>query len=180
MEIIKTSNGWEYQGILFTDEKSALSVKEHEESSVEPAVSIFDSVGARFVILVKPDAVKRNLALTIMKKVEQGFLEAGLHLEIGHLIINTLSRNEAEALYEEHKDKSHFNDLVDFMVSGNSMVMMAVTKNGADGISLAREIAKQIRAEYGTSIRHNCVHISDSVKAGEREANIFLPLTEIF
>jgi nucleoside-diphosphate kinase len=179
MEIIKTNKGFEYQGVLFTDEKSALSVKEFEEASIEPTKSIFDSSGARFVIIVKPDAVKRGLGLTLMRKVEQGFLEAGLNLDIGHLILSTLSRNEAEALYEEHKDKSHFNDLIDFMISGNSMVMMATTTNGNEGILLAREIAKQIRAEYGTSIRHNCIHISDSVKAGEREANIFLSLTEV-
>lgn len=41
MEIKKTDKGWEYHGIIFSDEKSARKTKEFEENSHDEAISIF-------------------------------------------------------------------------------------------------------------------------------------------
>ncbi len=51
MEIKKTDKGWEFQGIVFSDEKSALETKAFEESSSSETKSIFaGSEGAKFVV----------------------------------------------------------------------------------------------------------------------------------
>ncbi len=51
MEIKKTDKGWEYNGIVFSDEKSAIETKALEESSSSDAESIFvGSEGAKLVV----------------------------------------------------------------------------------------------------------------------------------
>jgi transcriptional regulator with XRE-family HTH domain len=51
MDVKKTEKGWEYQGIVFSEEKSAFETKALEESSSDEAESIFvGSEGAKFVV----------------------------------------------------------------------------------------------------------------------------------
>lgn len=89
--------------------------------------------------------------------------------------------------YDHLKDMPFFPGIVDFMTSDNVMVLVFEAENA---ISKARELlgptdSKKadkgtIRGDFGTDMRMNVCHASDSVESAEREiANFFLP-EEIF
>ena len=68
--------------------------------------------------IIKPDATERNLTGLINAKFEN----AGLKI-IGQKRLQ-LTKSIAEKFYEIHKDRSFYNDLVDFMISGPVVVQV--------------------------------------------------------
>ena len=112
--------------------------------------------------IIKPDAVKKNVIGEIYTRFEKK------GLKIGAAKMLSLTKEEAEAFYREHKERPFFNDLVKFMTSGPVMVQVlegenAVLENrnlmGATDPKEA-EIGT-IRADFATSIDANAVHGSD-------------------
>ena len=72
------------------------------------------------LILLKPDAVQRNLSGEIIKILEQtGYKIIGIKFMI-------LPLEKANDHYSEHKDKPFFNDLVEFMTSGPNLSIESV------------------------------------------------------
>jgi len=133
------------------------------------------------LVIVKPDAYQRGLDAYIVEMLANAILSGGIDFWLEDIRTIDMSKSQAEALYAEHSEKSHFNDLVEFMTSGPSQILHFQTKsNGADFITLIRDGVQAIRKKYGTSIRHNCVHASDSVEAADREMAIFFrPMGEL-
>ncbi len=126
--------------------------------------------------IIKPDAVKKNVIGEIYTRFEKK------GLKIGAAKMLSLTKEEAEAFYREHKERPFFNDLVKFMTSGPVMVQVlegenAVLENrnlmGATDPKEA-EIGT-IRADFATSIDANAVHGSDSIQTARREINFFFP-----
>ena len=123
---------------------------------------------ANSFIIIKQDAVKRNLTNKILDK----FLK-------DHVIVmaqlKQLTVQEARDLYVVHSEKLFYNDLVTFMVDGPSMILLLCNKSlsNSDAILLVRDMTQQIREEFGTSVRENCIHASDSVEAMIRESALF-------
>ena len=126
--------------------------------------------------IIKPDAVKKNVIGEIYTRFEKK------GLKIGAAKMLSLTKEEAEAFYREHKERPFFNDLVKFMTSGPVMVQVlegenAVLENrnlmGATDPKEA-EIGT-IRADFATSIDANAVHGSDSIETARREINFFFP-----
>ena len=73
----------------------------------------------RTFAMVKPDGVRRNLAGTLIKRIEaRGFRIVGLKLM-------QISRETAEQHYGEHKGKPFFAGLVDFITSGPVVAISA-------------------------------------------------------
>lgn len=130
----------------------------------------------RSCLIVKPDGVRRGLVGEVRRRVEK----AGLRI-ISEKRMH-LSREMAERLYEVHRGKDFFAPLVDFMVSGD-VVMMVV--EGENAVGVLREIvgctdpAKAgrgtIRGDFGTSTRENVVHASDSPESARREISLLFP-----
>src|SRR5258708_2483775 len=123
----------------------------------------------RTCILVKPDAVCRNLTGKVLGR----FAEAGLSLRALEML--QLSTSQAEAFYGEHKGKPFYERLVRFMTSAP---IVASVWEGDGAIAKARSVMGAtnspeaalgtLRKEFGTNNRYNVVHGSDSKAAAER------------
>ena len=94
----------------------------------------------------------------------------------------SLTTEEAESFYKEHKERPFFNDLVKFMTSGPVMVQVLEGENAVlenrnlMGATDPREAGTgTIRADFAASIDANAVHGSDSIETARQEINFFFP-----
>ncbi|HGJ5874218.1 MULTISPECIES: nucleoside-diphosphate kinase [Arsenophonus] len=130
--------------------------------------------------IIKPNAVKKNEIGAIYNRFEQ----AGLEIIAAKMV--HLNREQAEGFYAEHKGKSFFAGLVEFMISGPIMLQVLA---GKDAIQRYRDLmgatdpskalAGTLRADYADSFTANAVHGSDSVVSAEREIAYFFTDDEI-
>tara|TARA_B100000900_G_C19939524_1_gene457061 strand:- start:19 stop:420 length:402 start_codon:yes stop_codon:yes gene_type:complete len=124
--------------------------------------------------IIKPDAYKNGHAGKIIDRIiEEGFI-------INHMKQLLLSKKKAEGFYEVHKDRPFFGELVDFMSSGNCVVLSLKRENAVSkwreviGATNPEEADKgTIRDLYGTDTGNNAVHGSDSSENGIIESNYF-------
>jgi nucleoside-diphosphate kinase len=126
--------------------------------------------------IVKPDAMAKK----VLGQILATFEEAGLSIIAGR--IHTLKKEEAEQFYAEHKERSFFGELVDYMCSGPVFISVlegedAVAKNRTlmGATDPAKADAGTIRARFGDSIGANAVHGSDSPTSAAREIALFFP-----
>ncbi len=133
------------------------------------------------LILVKPDAIKRNAGGSILARFEsQGLKIVGLKM---------LHVNEelAKKHYEMHVGKSFFKDLLEYITS---TPIIAAVLEGEGAVEKIRKImgstdpAKAdpgtIRKDFGIDIQQNAVHGSDSIESAEREINLFFGKDQVF
>jgi len=124
----------------------------------------------RTLAMIKPDAVARGLAGQILARYEQeGFKVLACRK-------TRLSRQEAEAFYEVHRERPFFSSLCDFMTSG-PIYAVALERDGA--IAYLRQVMGAtdptqaedgtIRALYAENIERNCVHGSDAPETAAQE-----------
>ncbi len=129
----------------------------------------------RTLILIKPDAVRKNALGAILKVFEdQGF-------SIRMLRMLRLSKDEAREFYSIHSSKPFFDELVDFITSG-PIVAAVIEGNSNDVIVRVRSIIGAtdprkaekgtIRYIYGSSITENAIHASDSLESFLREVKV--------
>ena len=124
--------------------------------------------------IVKPDAYKNGYAGKIIDRI----IKEGFAIDQMKQILMT--REKAEGFYEVHKERPFFGELVDFMSSGNCVVLSLKRENavakwreviGATNPEEADE--GTIRALFGTNTGNNAVHGSDSAENGMIESNYF-------
>lgn len=130
-------------------------------------------------VMIKPDGMERNLAGQIISRINQKGLNISSQKDI--LITDDL----AEKLYEEHKAKSFYPGLLNYMTSGAVKVMRV---EGENAIQVMRDLMGNtypdkalpgtIRGDFKTdnpdkSVIKNIIHGSDSAKSAERELKIF-------
>jgi nucleoside-diphosphate kinase len=120
------------------------------------------------------------MAKKVLGQILATFEEAGLSIIAGR--IHTLKKEEAEQFYAEHKERSFFGELVDYMCSGPVFISVlegedAVAKNRTlmGATDPAKADAGTIRARFGDSIGANAVHGSDSPTSAAREIALFFP-----
>ena len=126
------------------------------------------------LLIIKPDAVERNLIGQIVSIFEKNSL-------IIHSIKKIiLSKKMAEDFYFVHKERPFFNDLCTYMSSGPVVVMVlegnnSVVKNREImGATNPKDAAKgTIRNLYGISLDKNSVHGSDSKENAKIEIDFF-------
>ena len=128
----------------------------------------------RTLILVKPDAFRRGLTGEIIARFERK------GLTIAALKQMTLDEDLAKRHYAEHEGKPFFDDLVAFITSGPLVAAIFV---GPNAVAAGRQLIGSthgiyaapgsIRGDYGTSMRYNLVHGSDSDASAEREIEIY-------
>ena len=117
-------------------------------------------------VIIKPDAVKRNIESIILDKIKHA------DLEILDEWAGVASRKMMEGNYIQYKDKPFFKDWIDFMVSGR---LKAIVVGGDDAISKANIIKKDIRSQYAPSEKRlNLIHCSDDIEAAEKEIANFI------
>ncbi|MCZ6743265.1 MAG: nucleoside-diphosphate kinase [Alphaproteobacteria bacterium] len=134
----------------------------------------------RTLSIFKPDATRRNLTGQINARLEA----AGLRILAQKRL--RLTRDQAETIYAIHAERSFFDDLCDFMISGP---VVAQVLEGENAIVKNREImgatnpanAKDgtIRKDFGETVEANSVHGSDSAETAAREVAFFFSDIEI-
>jgi len=94
---------------------------------------------------------------------------------------------QAEEFYSVHRERPFYPGLVEFMSSGPVIVMVLRRDKAVDefrrligSTDPARADKGTIRADFGTDVRMNAVHGSDSPENALREATFFFATTEIF
>ncbi len=134
----------------------------------------------RTLSIIKPDATRKNLTGVINAQLE----EAGLRIVAQKRL--RLTREQAEAFYDVHRDKGFFNDLVSFMTSGPVVVQVLEGENAIEknrevmgATNPAKAEAGTIRAKYAESIEANTVHGSDAPETAAREIPFFFADIEI-
>tara|TARA_B100000700_G_C14870708_1_gene773290 strand:- start:243 stop:668 length:426 start_codon:yes stop_codon:yes gene_type:complete len=130
--------------------------------------------------IIKPDAVKNGHTGQIYDRIiSAGFKILGAKL-------TKLSKKQAEGFYDVHSERPFFDELTDFMSSGQCMVL-ALNKDNAvqswrDTIgSTNPEEADDgtIRKDFATNIQNNAVHGSDSDENAKKEIAFFFSNTEL-
>ena len=125
------------------------------------------------LIIVKPDAVKRNLAEEILSRFEK----KGFTISKQKMLNFTVEM--ARQFYSAHSSKPFFDELVSFITSGE-VVAAIIERDNA--VSLTREIIGNtnpkdaspgtIRGDFGISITENSIHASDSSESFDKEVNV--------
>ncbi len=130
----------------------------------------------RTLSIIKPDAVNKNVVGQIIARFEK----AGLRpIELRSM---TLTKQQSAEFYAVHKERPFYNDLVNYMISGQ-VVVIALEGEGA--VALYRKLMGAtnpkeaepgtIRADFADSIEANAVHGSDSLENAEQEVRFFFP-----
>ena len=131
----------------------------------------------RTLVLLKPDAVERQLVGSIVSRFET----TGLKLVAMEL--RTLDAAILERHYEEHKGKGFYAELVSFMSRGPVVAMVVegpkdtweILRNMMGATNPRNAAPGTIRGDYGTLFTENLIHGSDSAASAAREIGIFFP-----
>lgn len=134
----------------------------------------------RTFIILKPETLARGFAGEVITRIEK------TDLKIIAMKLVTIKPDQAENLYEIHKEKAFFDNLIDHITSGPVIILLV---EGEGAVSTIRKLcgntnplkaeAGSIRRMYGLNITMNAIHAADSVKNAQRESNIFFGSDEI-
>lgn len=134
----------------------------------------------RTFLMIKPDAVQRNLVGEIISRIER----KGLKLVGGKFM--TVTQSLAEEHYAEHTDKPFYNKLIDFITSAPVFAMVV---EGEDAVNISRHIIGKtnpseatpgtIRGDLGLTVGRNIIHGSDSVESAKKEINLWFKAEEL-
>ena len=132
------------------------------------------------LILVKPDGVKRLLVGEVLRRIETK----------GYRIIALKMFQADKALlakhYAEHEGKPFYEPLLEFMMSGPIVALVAEGNRVIEGFRKLAGTTDPTTAEpgtirgdlardQGTKVVQNIVHGSDSPESAAREISIFFP-----
>lgn len=134
----------------------------------------------RTLVLLKPDAVRRQQVGEIVRRIEaKGYTLAALDLR-------TATPELLAEHYAEHEGKPFYQPLVDFMLSGPVVAMVLEGERCIEGFrSLAGATDPTVAApgtirgdlgrDWGLAVQQNLVHGSDSEESAAREIGIWFP-----
>jgi nucleoside-diphosphate kinase len=128
----------------------------------------------RTLLIIKPDAIEKNLTDEILRRIE----------EKGYQIIDKkerrLTRKQAESFYAVHKDQYFFNKLINYITSGPCIPAIVEGENAIRGI---RELVGAtdpknaaegtIRKDFAEDGTRNAVHASDGPETAKQEIAFF-------
>jgi nucleoside-diphosphate kinase len=128
----------------------------------------------RTFAIIKPDAVERKLAGTILARIEEaGFTVKAMRLQ-------HLTKREAEGFYAVHRERPFFAELTDFMSSGPCVLLALEAPNAIqkwrDTMGLtdpAKAAPGTLRRDFGQSIGRNATHGSDAPDTAAFELGYF-------
>ncbi|WP_239719527.1 MULTISPECIES: nucleoside-diphosphate kinase [unclassified Mammaliicoccus] len=134
----------------------------------------------RTFLMIKPDAVQRNLIGEVVSRLEQ----KGLKLVAAKLY--QANEDLAKEHYAEHVEKPFFNKLVSFITSGPVFAMVVegnnvveVTRTIVGETNPAKAAPGTIRGDYGIDLGRNIIHGSDSNESAEREIGLWFDKSEL-
>jgi nucleoside-diphosphate kinase len=132
------------------------------------------------LILVKPDGVRRGLVGEVISRIEtKGYaIDAVRMLQADAALL--------EKHYAEHLGKPFYEPLVEFMMSGPIVAIVASGNRVIEGfrslagatdptVAAPGTIRGDLARDQGTKVLQNLVHGSDSPESAAREIQIFFP-----
>jgi len=134
----------------------------------------------RTLILVKPDGVQRGTVGEVIRRVEAK----------GYRLVALEQRTATEDLlaehYAEHVGKPFYQPLVDFMLSGPVVSLVAEGHRVIEGFRLLAgatdptsaapgTIRGDLARDWGLRVQQNLVHGSDSAESAAREVALWFP-----
>ena len=132
------------------------------------------------LILVKPDGVARGLVGEVISRIEaKGYAIDSLRMLHADRVL-------LEKHYAEHVGKPFYEPLVEFMMSGPIVAIVASGNRVIEGfrslagvtdptVAAPGTIRGDLARDQGTKVVQNIVHGSDSPESAAREIQIFFP-----
>uniref|UniRef100_A0A667Y703 Nucleoside diphosphate kinase B n=1 Tax=Myripristis murdjan TaxID=586833 RepID=A0A667Y703_9TELE len=165
---------------LVDDEREEEQVPEQHENDEGVLVPASKSYT---VAIIKPDAVAHGKANEIIMKIQDAGFEILAHEE------RVLTEFEARDFYQHKAAEACFEELVQFMSSGPSHILVLSRVEGsanvvpawrefigpADTEEAKRDKPESLRAQYGTQTLLNAVHGSEDSDQASRELAFFFP-----
>jgi nucleoside-diphosphate kinase len=134
----------------------------------------------RTLAIIKPDAVEAGKAGKILAHLEsEGFRVLACRM-------TRLSRLQADAFYEVHRERPFFPSLVAFMTSGPVIPLVLEAEEAVPHLRSVigatdptEAAAGTVRALYAESKERNAIHASDSRENASREISFFFTAAEL-
>ena len=133
------------------------------------------------LVIIKPDAVNRCLVGEVIKRFEQK------GLKIKAMKMQMLQPYVLKEHYAQHKDKTFFKELIGYMTSIPSILIVL---HGKDAVNVVRKMVGPtqgreaapgtIRGDYSVSNQSNIVHASENDETAKKEIERFFTKKEIF
>jgi nucleoside-diphosphate kinase len=132
----------------------------------------------RTLVLIKPDGVARGLTGEVIRRIEaKGYRIAALQLR-------TATPELLAEHYAEHQGKPFYQPLVDFMLSGPVVALVAEGQRVIEGFrslagatdptqALPGTIRGDLGRDWGLAVQQNLVHGSDSPESAAREISLW-------
>ena len=134
----------------------------------------------RTFAIIKPDAVKNGYTGKIYDRI----LKSNFNI-IGAKLLQ-MTKEQAEGFYEIHKIRPFFNDLIKFMTSGPSMILVLEKDDAVQswrdtiGSTNPKEAEENtIRKDFASNVQENAVHGSDSNENAQKEIAFFFLDSEL-
>ncbi len=131
--------------------------------------------------MIKPDGIQRGMVGEVLSRFEKK------GLKIVAMKMLKIDKTLAENHYAEHKGKSFYPLLIDFILSGP---VIAFILEGPNAINAVRKLVGatdpdeaepgSIRGDHVLFTTFNIIHASDSPESSEKEISLFFSLEEIF
>ena len=130
------------------------------------------------LVLVKPDGVARGLVGEVIARIEaKGYRIAAMRMLQADRVL-------LEKHYAEHQGKPFYDPLVEFMMSGPIVAIVAEGNRVIEGfrslagvtdptVAAPGTIRGDLARDQGTKVVQNIVHGSDSPESAAREIAIF-------
>ena len=132
----------------------------------------------RTLVLIKPDGVRRALVGEVISRIEnKGYQVVALRML-------QADRALLEKHYAEHQGKPFYEPLLEFMMSGPIVALIAEGERVIEGfrslagatdptVAAPGTIRGDLARDQGTKVVQNIVHGSDSPESASREIKIF-------
>ena len=134
----------------------------------------------RTLVLVKPDGVRRSLVGEVIARIERkGYVVSSLKMVQPDRA--TLAQH-----YAEHEGKPFYEPLLEFMLSGPVVAIIAEGNRVIEGFRKLAGTTDPTTAEPGTirgdlaiEMEQNVVHGSDGLQSAAREIGLFFAAEEL-
>ncbi len=128
----------------------------------------------RTFVILKPDAVQRQLTGQLISRFEQR------GLKIVAMKFMQVSLELAQEHYAVHKERPFFNDLIAYITSSPVVAMVLegpdairATRNTVGGTNPVEAAPGSIRGDFGMQIGRNLVHASDGPETARAEVALW-------
>jgi len=130
-----------------------------------------------FVVIIKPDAFKRNLHHAIAEAISINSKKNNTNIHVVKTAIKQPSLELAQEHYFEHVGKPHFDRITNGLSGGKQVCVILYTCDTSSCLFNTRKFCtSDIRNMFtvpGSEKHENVIHCSDSPHSGEREASLW-------